>query len=123
VGERFLDTEEATGSIPVSPTTEALVTTVTRAFVLSGTSRPIRPCRRGPSRQPGGRAHDAAEDLRGRRGKVVGPLGEPASVPHGGWRHRVRSNPTTYRIYRVPVFVVGLLCIAAGFALSVLPGR
>jgi uncharacterized membrane protein YbaN (DUF454 family) len=34
----------------------------------------------------------------------------------------VRSNPTTYRIYRVPVFVVGLLCIAAGFALSVLPG-
>jgi hypothetical protein len=49
-------------------------------------------------------------------------LGEPAAVPRGGVRHRLRTNPSTRQIYRVVVFTVGLLCIAAGFALSVLPG-
>jgi hypothetical protein len=50
------------------------------------------------------------------------PLGTPAPVPAGGWRARLRENPTTHQVYRVVVFVVGLLCIAAGLALSVLPG-
>ncbi|GAA4922745.1 putative transmembrane protein PGPGW [Actinomycetospora succinea] len=49
-------------------------------------------------------------------------LGEPAAVPRGGLRHRLRTNPSTRQVYRVVVFTVGLLCIAAGFALSVLPG-
>jgi hypothetical protein len=50
------------------------------------------------------------------------PLGDLASVPHDSWRHRIRANPAAHQVYRVVVFVVGLLCIAAGLALSVLPG-
>src|SRR5215211_5021685 len=49
-------------------------------------------------------------------------LGQPAEVPKGGWRERVRSKPGVGQAYRVGVFVVGLLCIALGFALAVLPG-
>lgn len=50
------------------------------------------------------------------------PLGAPAEVPRGSLRHRLRSNPATRTFYRVLVFVVGLLFIAGGIALSVLPG-
>jgi Putative transmembrane protein (PGPGW) len=49
-------------------------------------------------------------------------LGEPVDVPHHGWRDRVRSNPGLRQAYRVGVFAAGLLCIAAGVALMVLPG-
>ncbi|MBE2319620.1 hypothetical protein DVA67_026870 [Solirubrobacter sp. CPCC 204708] len=49
-------------------------------------------------------------------------LGQPAEVPKGGWRDRVRSKPGVGQAYRVGVFVLGLLCIIAGFALAVLPG-
>lgn len=49
-------------------------------------------------------------------------LGEPVAVPSGGWRERVRSKPGLGQLYRVAVFVVGLLFIALGFALAVLPG-
>lgn len=49
-------------------------------------------------------------------------LGEAAEVPSGSLRHRLRSNPATRPVYRVVVFVVGLLFIAGGLALSVLPG-
>jgi uncharacterized membrane protein YbaN (DUF454 family) len=49
-------------------------------------------------------------------------LGEPARVPKEGWRDRLRSKPGVGHAYRVGVFVVGLLCIALGFALAVLPG-
>ena len=49
-------------------------------------------------------------------------LGEPAHVPNGSWRDRVRSKPGIGHAYRVGVFVAGLLCIALGFALAVLPG-
>ena len=49
-------------------------------------------------------------------------LGQPAEVPKGGWRDRVRSKPGVRQAYRVGVFVAGLLCIALGFALAVLPG-
>lgn len=77
----------------------------------------------------GGRADDAVppvEDTAGDPGDPEDPgddvLGEPAAVPRGSWRSRIRANPATHQVYRVVVFVVGLLCIAAGFALSVLPG-
>ena len=49
-------------------------------------------------------------------------LGQPAEVPKGGWRDRVRSKPGVGQAYRVGVFVAGLLCVALGFALAVLPG-
>jgi hypothetical protein len=49
-------------------------------------------------------------------------LGQPAEVPKGGWRDRVRSKPGVGQAYRVGVFVAGLVCIALGFALAVLPG-
>jgi uncharacterized membrane protein YbaN (DUF454 family) len=49
-------------------------------------------------------------------------LGQPAEVPKEGWRDRARSKPGIGQTYRVGVFVVGLLCIALGFALAVLPG-
>jgi hypothetical protein len=50
------------------------------------------------------------------------PLGHPSRVPHGSWRHRIRENAALHQVYRVVAFVVGLVCIAAGLALSVLPG-
>jgi hypothetical protein len=34
----------------------------------------------------------------------------------------MRRTPTTYLAWRIGVFVVGLLCMALGVALSVLPG-
>jgi hypothetical protein len=49
-------------------------------------------------------------------------LGQPAEVHKGGRRDRVRSKPGIGQAYRVGVFVVGLLCIALGFALAALPG-
>ena len=49
-------------------------------------------------------------------------LGEPAAVPRGGWRDRIRSKPGLGHAYRVGVFLAGLLCIAFGIALAVLPG-
>ncbi len=49
-------------------------------------------------------------------------LGPPAPVPAGGWRDRVRSKPGLGQLYRVGVFLAGLLCVLVGGALSVLPG-
>lgn len=49
-------------------------------------------------------------------------LGAAAPVPHGGLRHRIRSQPGLAQVWRVGVFVVGLLCMAVGVALAVLPG-
>ena len=49
-------------------------------------------------------------------------LGRPAEVPPDSWRQRMRSKPGIGHAYRVGVFVAGLVCIAAGFALAVLPG-
>src|SRR5918997_1403044 len=49
-------------------------------------------------------------------------LGDPVEVPRHGWRDRVRSKPGLRETYRVAVFAAGLLCIAAGVALMVLPG-
>jgi hypothetical protein len=47
---------------------------------------------------------------------------DPARVPPGSLRHRLRSNPATKLPYRVGVFVLGLVCIAVGIGLAVLPG-
>jgi uncharacterized membrane protein YbaN (DUF454 family) len=49
-------------------------------------------------------------------------LGQPTAVPPDSWRERIRARPVLGQCYRVGVFVAGLLCIALGFALAVLPG-
>jgi hypothetical protein len=49
-------------------------------------------------------------------------LGGETPAPRGSFRARMRGNPATRQVWRVSVFVVGLLCIAAGGALIVLPG-
>jgi hypothetical protein len=50
------------------------------------------------------------------------PDGEPTAIRDAGWRDRIRSRPGLREGYRVAVFAAGLLCIAAGLALMVLPG-
>ncbi len=47
---------------------------------------------------------------------------DEARVPRGGRRDRLRSNRATRQPYRIAVFTAGLLCIAFGAALIVLPG-
>ena len=49
-------------------------------------------------------------------------LGGERPVARGSFRDRVRSKPGIGQLWRVGVFVVGLLFILAGFALAVLPG-
>ena len=49
-------------------------------------------------------------------------LGRAAAVPQHGFRNRIRSKPGLAQAWRVGVFVVGLLCVAVGVALAVLPG-
>ena len=49
-------------------------------------------------------------------------LGGETPVERGSLRARLRSNPGTRLFWRAGVFLVGLVCIAAGFALVVLPG-
>jgi len=45
-----------------------------------------------------------------------------SSVPRGSRRDRIRRKPGIGQAYRVGVFLLGLVCIAAGVALAVLPG-
>ena len=49
-------------------------------------------------------------------------FGDAVAVPRVSWRDRVRSKPGLSHAYRVGVFVAGLLFIALGAALVVLPG-
>ncbi len=49
-------------------------------------------------------------------------LGGERPVERGSFRDRVRGKPGIGHAWRIGVFLVGLLCIAAGVALSVLPG-
>lgn len=49
-------------------------------------------------------------------------LGGEAPAPRGSFRARMRANPATRQVWRVGVFVAGLLCVVAGGALVVLPG-
>lgn len=39
-----------------------------------------------------------------------------------GWRDRIRSKPGLAQLWRIAVFLGGLVCVAVGLALSVLPG-
>ena len=52
----------------------------------------------------------------------VDGLGAATPVTKGSLRHRIRSKPGLAQAWRVGVFVVGLLCVALGVALAVLPG-
>lgn len=49
-------------------------------------------------------------------------LGRAAPVEKHSWRDRIRSKPGLAQAWRIGVFVAGLLCVAIGFALAVLPG-
>ena len=49
-------------------------------------------------------------------------LGKPRPVKPGSWRDRIRQKPGLGIAYRVAVFVVGLLFVLLGLALTVLPG-
>lgn len=53
----------------------------------------------------------------GRPGSTDG-LGDPTP----SWRDRVRSKPGLALAWRLGVFLAGLVCVAVGFALAVLPG-
>jgi hypothetical protein len=74
-----------------------------------------------PSSAPPDSTREAAPATTRREGATDG-LGEPVEVPRHGWRDRIRSKPGFREAYRVGVFAAGLLCIAAGVALAVLPG-
>ena len=49
-------------------------------------------------------------------------LGKPRPLEPGSWRDRIRQKPGLAMVYRVGVFLVGLLFVALGLALTVLPG-
>ena len=49
-------------------------------------------------------------------------LGRAAPVPRHGLRDRIRTKPGLAQAWRVGVFTAGLLCVALGVALAVLPG-
>ena len=53
---------------------------------------------------------------------VDSALGRPTPAPRGGKRDSIRRKPGIGQLYRVFVFLLGLLFIAAGIALAVLPG-
>jgi len=78
-------------------------------------------------------AHDttaqgtAARDTAARAGATrcadcTDGLGGPRTVKPGSWRDRIRQKPGLGIAYRVAVFVVGLLFVLLGVALTVLPG-
>lgn len=49
-------------------------------------------------------------------------LGTSRPVKEGSFRAKVHANPALAQLWRVGVFVAGLLLIALGLALTVLPG-
>ncbi|SDE68141.1 Putative transmembrane protein (PGPGW) [Blastococcus fimeti] len=49
-------------------------------------------------------------------------LGQPREVKPGSFRQRVHANRSVALAWRIGVFVVGLLFVALGLALTVLPG-
>ncbi len=49
-------------------------------------------------------------------------LGRAAAVPEHSWRDNIRSKPGLAQVWRIGVFVAGLLFICLGVALAVLPG-
>ena len=55
-------------------------------------------------------------------GERTDALGGERPVKRGSFRDRIRRKPGIRTAWRVGVFLVGLICIGAGFALVVLPG-
>ena len=55
-------------------------------------------------------------------GERADALGGERPVERGSFRDRMRRRRHTRLAWRISVFVAGLLCILAGFALVVLPG-
>ena len=49
-------------------------------------------------------------------------LGEPRPIRPGSFRAKMHANPGTTLVWRVVVFLAGLICVAIGIALTVLPG-
>ena len=69
---------------------------------------------------------NAAADPR-RSGAHVCPdctdgLGKPKPIEPGSFRAKVHANRGTALAWRVGVFLAGLVCVAVGIALTVLPG-
>jgi Putative transmembrane protein (PGPGW) len=71
---------------------------------MSSTKTPVRPTSPATSRDP--------DD----------GVGRAVPAPRGSRRERIRAKPGVGQAYRVGVFVAGLVFIALGFALAVLPG-
>ena len=72
-------------------------------------------------------AHDhdgSAPDGRGatRCPDCTDGLGTPRPVEPGSFRHKLQHNRPAYLAWRVGVFVVGLLFVLLGIALTALPG-
>ncbi len=62
-----------------------------------------------------------------RTGSTVCPdctdgLGKPKPIEPGSFRAKVHANPGLALAWRTGVFLVGLICVAIGIALTVLPG-
>jgi hypothetical protein len=72
---------------------------------------------RDPERPPTTRSESTGHPRQPTRrsGRAVG-------VPGGSWREQVRAKPGLGHAYRLGVFMMGLLFIALGLALAVLPG-
>ena len=49
-------------------------------------------------------------------------LGAATPVARGSFRDRIRTRAGLAQAWRLGVFIAGLLCVAVGFALAVLPG-
>lgn len=49
-------------------------------------------------------------------------LGGATAVPRNSWRDKIRRRPGLAQAWRLVIFTLGLLFIALGFALVVLPG-
>ncbi|MGY1743145.1 MULTISPECIES: PGPGW domain-containing protein [unclassified Blastococcus] len=76
---------------------------------------------RGNTAAGPGQPHDGAP------GATVCPdctdgLGKPRPIEPGSFRDRLRHNKPVYLAWRVGVFVVGLLFVLLGVALTALPG-
>ncbi|RBY97921.1 hypothetical protein DQ237_03230 [Blastococcus sp. TF02-8] len=78
-------------------------------------------------RVTGNRAADRPTDERPAGGSTVcahctDGLGKPRELEPGSFRARVHANPGIALAWRVAVFTAGLLLVALGVALTVLPG-
>jgi uncharacterized membrane protein YbaN (DUF454 family) len=67
-------------------------------------------------------AHTSATSGASRCPDCTDGLGQPREVKPGSFRERVHRNRSVALAWRIGVFVVGLLFVALGIALTVLPG-